>query len=51
MKKERKRRDRNGRGNEDQSESVKVFQAFFESICPHVKKCVPSYDDGLTFVD
>jgi hypothetical protein len=36
-KKERKRRDRNGRGNEDQSESVKVFQAFFESICPHIE--------------
>ena len=50
-KKRKTRRERNGRGNEDQSESVKVFEAFFESICPHVKKCVPSYYDGLTFVD
>ncbi len=50
-KKQRKRRDRNGRGNEDRSEYVRVFQAFFESICPHVKTRVPSYCDGLTFVD
>ena len=39
--------ERNVRGNDDRSESVRVFK----SICPHVKKCNPSYYDGLTFVD
>ena len=51
-KKRKKRRENNGRGNEDRSEYVRVFETFFESIGPHVKARIPSYYyDGLTFVD
>jgi len=35
-----KRRESNGKGNQDRSEDVRVFETFFESICPHVKTCV-----------
>jgi len=47
-KKGKKRRESNGKGNEDRSEYVIVFETFFESICPMF---VSSYYDGLTFVD
>jgi len=50
-KKGKKRRESNGKGSEDRCEYVRVFETFFESICPHVKTCVPSYYDGLTFVN
>ena len=51
-KKGRKRMEHNGTGNGDRSEDVRVFETFFESICPHVKKCaIPSYYEGLPFVD
>ena len=39
-KKRKTRRESNGEGNEDRSEYVRVFETFFESICPHVNKCV-----------
>ena len=50
-KKGKQRKESNGKGNEDRSEYVRVFETFFASICPHVKTCVPLYYDGLTFVD
>ena len=42
-KKGKKRREIHGLGNEDRCEYVNVFETFFESICPHVKTCVPLY--------
>jgi len=50
-KKQKKRQKHKGLTNEDRCEYERVFETFFESICPHVKTCVPSYYDGLTFVD
>lgn len=48
----KKRRKRDGNANEDQSGYVRVFEAFFGSICPHVKaSSIPSYYDDLIFVD
>jgi len=45
-KKQEKRRESNGKGNEDRSECVRVFDTFFESICPHVKT---SHQEGFKF--
>lgn len=45
-------RKRDENANEDQSEYVRVFEAFFGSICPHVKAgIIPSYYDDLILVD
>jgi len=37
-KKGKQRKESDGKGNEDQSEYVRVFETFFEGICPHVKQ-------------
>jgi hypothetical protein len=38
--------------NRKEWESKKLaFQTFFESICPCAKTIIPSYYDGLIFVD
>ena len=37
-KKRKTRRESNGKGNEDRSEYVRVFETFFKGICPHVKQ-------------
>ena len=37
-KKGKQRKESDGKGNEDRSEYVRVFETFFEGICPHVKQ-------------
>jgi len=39
-KKRKRRRESTGERDEDRSEYVRVFETFFESICPYAKKCV-----------
>jgi hypothetical protein len=38
--KRKRRRESTGERDEDRSEYVRVFETFFESICPYAKKCV-----------
>jgi len=51
QKQKKKHKKQKGLTNDNRRECERVFETFFESICPHVKTCVPSYYDGLTFVD
>ena len=37
-KKGKQRKESDGKGNEDRSEYVRVFETFFKGICPHVKQ-------------
>ena len=50
-KEQKKKQKKKGQTNDDRREYERVFETFFESICPHVKTSVPSYYDGLTFID
>ena len=47
----KKHKKRKGLTNEDRCEYEGLVEAFFESICPHVKTSTSSYVDGLIFVD
>jgi len=50
-KKQKKKKKQKGLTNEDRREYERVFETFFESVCPHLKTCVPSHYDGLTFIN